>query len=148
MNESVEKFCRLRRIVGPGDVSAIASTPSAVPQPPPPTKLDVQGEGALTHPIPSPKLQEASVVTLNLALKPCPEVSPSFQKLTRALSSPASLADHPRFPRITTRAPALTIHPAGICGGGRPRKGDQSEAHLYLGWSGRLAALKEGHVSD
>ena len=82
MNESVEKFCRLRRIVGPGDVSAIASTPSAVPQPPPPTKLDVQGEGALTHPIPSPKLQEASVVTLNLALKPCPEVSPCFQKLT------------------------------------------------------------------
>ena len=55
MNESVEKFCRLGRTVGPGDVTAIGSTPSAVPQPPPPTKLDVQGEGALTQ-TPSPPL--------------------------------------------------------------------------------------------
>ena len=50
MNESLEKLGRLGQSVGPGDVGAAVSAQSAVPQPPPPTKLDMQGEGTLVHP--------------------------------------------------------------------------------------------------
>ena len=124
MNESVEKLCCLGRIVGPGDVSAIVSTPSAVPQPPPPTKSDTQDAGALTTP--SPPLSGGG---LSGDPEPCFKATSGgllpvsvSRNSPEPLTSPVSSADHPRFPRITTRATALTIHPAGICGEGGPKR--------------------------
>lgn len=61
--------------------------------------------------------------------------------------SPVSFADHPRLPGITARAPALTIHPAGIWWG-REATRELPGRGPSLPLSGWLAGLKEGHASD
>lgn len=122
---------------------------------PPPTDLEVQGEGDGTtvhsknHS--TPRLEVAPGVTLGLASKARQEVTPSSLlpgSSPASLPSPvSSLADHPKLPGIATMDPLWPSILLECIGGGRFQERDQKKTALCstIAWS---ASRAEGRAQE